>query len=135
MPTNLNPSSHLTPGVRFLIKGLAALLAEAIAASGVILVLSRILDLNIPINATWMATIGVRPLRSFVKAQVKRFKEKREMKALGAIEAPSWKGKWFGNMDLVLQFNEQVKTDYVGESWSVADHGNARVRLKLRFRG
>ena len=37
------------------------------------------------------------------------------MKSLGAIEVPSWNGKSFGNMDLVLQLNEHVKGDYVGD--------------------
>lgn len=110
-----SPSQLLTPGARYLIKGLASLLVESTAAYGTILVLSRILNLNIPNYAAWVATVCVRPLRSFVQSHVRRFKERKEMKSLGAIEVPAWKGKWFGNMDLVLQLNEQVKTDYAGE--------------------
>ncbi|PCH44300.1 hypothetical protein WOLCODRAFT_37174, partial [Wolfiporia cocos MD-104 SS10] len=47
-----------------------------------------------------------------VKSYLQRRQQKQEMRELGAVEAPVYKGKWPGNLDFILKMLNQAHEGY-----------------------
>jgi cytochrome P450 len=63
------------------------------------------------------------------------YDEKRQAAALGAIPIPRVKGKWPGNIDILLRRMDGMRNGYLGDVWKefIEEHGNGGNTINLRL--
>ncbi|KAF7374917.1 Cytochrome P450 monooxygenase [Mycena sanguinolenta] len=96
----------LSPGAIFLVESVPKLALP----SGVAYLLVNYFKL--PRWACIVASVSAAPVWIWVRSAYKNFLEEREIRALGAVRVPEVKGKWPGNLDLVVGRLRQAKDGY-----------------------
>ncbi len=74
-----------------------------------------------PLSTVWLAlACPCSVLLAFVaRVQIRDLWQRWEARRMGAIRPPRVKGKWPGNIDLVLEQYDAFINDYFGESLSI----------------
>lgn len=106
----------LPVGTVFLLNVLAKLLAPPVSVYAAFSLYKSTTNTQLHQGLVWTCVALAYPLLSFIRKKHAAFLQHREMSSMGAVEVPSWKGKWPGNIDLLLKVIEQTKSDYIGES-------------------
>jgi hypothetical protein len=96
----------LSPGVLFLVGSLPKLTLP----SGIAYLAFNYLKL--PRWVCIAASVSAGPVWFWVRSVYRHLLEEREIRALGAVRVPEVKGKWFGNLDLVVGRLKQGKDGY-----------------------
>lgn len=103
-----------TPGIDFLARSIAFLSIPLVLALGAQRLLSGSLDYHIP---TWVVLTGsfiIIPIFTTARIWYLDVKHARHAAALGARFVPRVKGKWFGNLDVLLEMRENWQRGYPG---------------------
>ncbi|KLO17806.1 cytochrome P450 [Schizopora paradoxa] len=106
-----------TPGVVFLARAVArlsSLLAGVFLSS---LVLEQISRYENTISSRLFVSIGVVVLYFLGRRCLVALQHRRTRAAIGAIPVPVWKGKWPGNLDLMIYMKDQLDNNYLGASF------------------
>ncbi len=99
-----------SPGIALVANSLVKALVPSITTYGALslLPLSKVF--------LWSAAACSFPVLSCIKSCWTAYTQRREREAMGALVIPAWKGSWPGNLDLLLQVIDQIKSDYIGRS-------------------
>ncbi|TDL19801.1 cytochrome P450 [Rickenella mellea] len=107
----------LTPGLLFLLSGLARLLAATALIFCATYSLEKFLEISIPTNASFVAVIFGTPAVIAAKLAWDSYSDKRRARALGAVEVPQWAGKWPGSLDVLLLVLKKFKSGYPADGF------------------
>lgn len=103
-----------TPGVLFILRGLANLLLPAVGAYGSFYVLGVFGGVHVPWVVKWITILTSSPV-SIVARGIRDIRRiKREAQAIGAARVPIVRGKKIGNIDILQEFVEIFRSGYPG---------------------
>lgn len=114
----------ITPGLAFLGRGCLSLILPCTTIVGVRLILKVYFNLPVP---TWSLVAGISagvPLMLAARIGIDDFKQRRRAAALGARMVPRVRGRWLGNIDVLMTVMRNANGGYPGKFLQRASEGN-----------
>ena len=104
----------LTPGLRYIIRGLVKLSLPTLGFFTGTYVLEEAFNYPLPPILKWTLVTSAGPLIAFTLSVRSWVKQDREMRALGARKPPVLPGRWPGNVDVLFRLIKELGTGYIG---------------------
>ncbi|KAH9832996.1 cytochrome P450 [Rhodofomes roseus] len=106
---------ELGPGERLVLRALVVLVKYPAGVAFAAYLLNRYGGWSIPSWAVCLSALGTIPLVIFVAVRIRHWRIYNAAARRGAIIAPTWSGKWPGNLDILQAVLNSFRHGYPGE--------------------